>query len=107
MAKEDGDHPMSDHKSIEQLRADLGVITFENQCLYSELFLNQPRWSEKAALEWIKIFDHDDYDDYTALAWDIVLLIEQQISPAGIAELASIRNYWAQLALQGLRPPLH
>lgn len=95
---------MSDHKSIDQLRAELGVITFENQHLYSECFSSQLVWSEREVLEWIKIFDKDDYDDYSALAWDIVSLAERQISNKGISDLADIGNYWAQVALQGLRP---
>lgn len=94
---------MSDHKSIDQLRAELGVITFENQHLYSECFSRQSNWTEREALEWIKIFDKDDYDDYSALAWDIVLLVERQISTEGISDLADIGNYWSQIALQGLR----
>lgn len=95
---------MSDYKSIDQLRAELGVITFKNQHLYSECFSRQLNWTEREALEWIEIFDKDDYDDYSALAWDIVLLVERQISIEGILALADIENYWAQIALQGLRP---
>ncbi|MFC4424823.1 hypothetical protein [Deinococcus navajonensis] len=98
---------MSDRKAIDHLRAEVGVITFENQYLYSECFSSQSTWSEREALEWIKIFADDDYDDYTALAWDIVMLVERQISTEGISELAKIRSYWAQIALHGLRPRLH
>lgn len=98
---------MSDRKSIDQLRAELGVITFENQHLYSECFSSQATWSEREALEWIKIFADDDHDDYTALAWDIVLLVERRISTERVSELAKIRSYWAQIALQGLRPRHH
>jgi hypothetical protein len=97
---------MSDHKSIDQLRAELGVITFGNQHLYSDHFSNQPTWSEREALEWIKIFANDDYDDYSALAWDIVLLVERQISTEGVSELTKIGNYWAQLTLQSLSPQI-
>lgn len=97
---------MSDHKSIDQLRSELGMITFDNQHFYSECFTNQLIWSEREALEWIKIFADDDYDDYSALAWDIVLLIERQISTEGISELTKIENYWAQIALQSLSPQI-
>ncbi|MCD0161608.1 hypothetical protein IHN32_07575 [Deinococcus sp. 14RED07] len=97
---------MRDHKSIDHLRAELGVITFDNQSLYFEYFLSHSDWNEREALEWIRIFDDDDYDDYGAFAWDIVLLVERQISIEGISELVKIRNYWAQLALWSvLEPP--
>lgn len=97
---------MSDHKSIDQLRSELGVITFGNQHFYSKCLASQSIWSEREALEWIKIFADDDYDDYGALAWDIVLLVERQISTEGISELTKIENYWAQIALQSLSPKI-
>ena len=78
---------MSDHKSIDQLRSELGVITFDNQHFYSECFTSQSIWSEREALEWIKIFADDDYDDYSALAWDNVLFVERQSSTQEISEV--------------------
>ncbi|MCD0169709.1 hypothetical protein [Deinococcus sp. 23YEL01] len=96
-------HLMRGYKSIDHLRAELGVITFENHNLYFECFLSRSDWSEQEALEWIRIFDDDDHDDYGAFAWDIVLLVERQISIEGISELVNIRNYWAQLALWSVR----
>ena len=93
---------MSDHKSIDKIRSELGAITFGNQHFYSKCFANQSIWSEREALEWIKIFA----DDYSVLAWDIVLLIERQISTEGISELTKIENYWTQMTLQSLSPQI-
>lgn len=90
---------MDEEKSIDQIREELGLINFENQHLYSNYFLHMPKLSESDAIGWIKIFGQDDYDDYCALAWDIVLLTEKYVTTEqGLLELTSLKSYWAETA---------
>lgn len=92
---------MSEGKLIDQIRQELGPINLENQALYYDYYCQVRSWNEGEAIGWIKIFAEDDDDDYTAFAWDIVMLVEQHITTEGLSELANVRSYWGRIAFYG------
>lgn len=87
--------------NIRELRSEIGLINESNAARYFDEFMNVAEWDENLALEWIQIFSETDDNDYTGLAWDIVQMFDNKVSPIGIQKLKSINSYWANVASHG------
>jgi hypothetical protein len=65
------------HKAINKM-LELGKINPENQKDFVDLFSELPnelRFEEAESL--LGIFNDDDYDDYGAFGWNLILLLEK------------------------------